>query len=106
MSFEIKNSTSFSVNVHILILKRFRVSTMFATKAAVLLGLVGIAIATDCISDMGKRCKPKSEVNPYWASKYATGDPCFLDNNKRVSNGNFINTVQVALVIHGAVDTS
>ncbi len=61
---------------------------MFAIKVVLLFGLVGIAIAADCISDMGKRCKPKSEVNSYWASKFASGDPCFLDNNKRVSNRN------------------
>ena len=60
---------------------------MFAINVFALSGLVGIAIAADCMSDMGKRCKLKSEVNPAWANKYATGNPCYLSNNeKRVSH--------------------
>jgi len=58
---------------------------MFAIKAITLLGLVGVAIAADCISDLGERCLRKTEVNKFWASKYATGDPCFLDGKDRVS---------------------
>jgi hypothetical protein len=61
------------------------VLAMFASKAFIFLGLVGIATAIDCISEYGQRCKPKNEMNPHFAPKYTTGDPCFLENNVRVS---------------------
>lgn len=40
-----------------------------------------------CVSDMGKRCLPKSQLGPF--ENFAiSGDPCFVYNNKRVSRTN------------------
>jgi hypothetical protein len=59
-------------------------NNMLAFKAIALFGLIGCALAADCISGMGKRCLPKSEAGGY--SIFMTGgDPCFVYSNNRVS---------------------
>ncbi len=59
-------------------------NNMLAFKAIALFGLIGCALAADCISGMGKRCLPKSEAGGYSIFMIG-GDPCFVYSNNRVS---------------------